>query len=399
MKKIILCLTVVLVAASFAVAAQLHVGSGQTYATIQQAWGDCSNGDEIIVHAGVYPKIDTFVYNRDPNDANGVGDPNDPNDYNWRRPSPWVLSNAYDGNGIVDPCGILTPTFPIDHNDIWIHSAGDGKVVLKGEIKIHGTTTGNTKDITIEGFYIDTSFPSDEQTIHRSAVYFSTSAGPPATSLGACTVRDCVIYNGKHEYSSSYTDQGIHIREKDAGTHGPHVVEHCTIVNLSGSEGTGYAYYDKADHSSAPVFRSNIVGNFERGTWTRDVGDQWKYANFADYCNVYSTDPNSAGAGSTYQSNKYMGIHSYSMDPVFVSTDPNHALFLMLGPDSPNEIKFGAHDGGPMGARLEKMGFDPNDCGFWGIKQGDKNGDCYVDFDDFAIVSADWMDCTHPDCP
>jgi len=269
-------------------------------------------------------------------------------------------------------------------------------VVLKGQIRILGSATGNMKDITIEGFYIDTSFPAGELTIHRSAVWFRTAAGPPATSLGACTVRDCVIYNGTHEYSTSYSDYAIHVREKNAGTHGGHLIEHCTIVNLNGvTKSVDVGLYDKATHSSPLVFQSNIVVDFCKGISYNDEERLAKY-NFADYCNVFSYDKINLWA---YQSPAYKGLNSYSLDPVFVSKDPNHPLFLMLGPDSPNEVRFGAHDGGPMGARLEKMGFDPNDCGLWGIKQGDKNGDCYVDFDDFVVVSADWMDCTHPDCP
>jgi hypothetical protein len=32
------------------------------------------------------------------------------------------------------------------------------------------------------------------------------------------------------------------------------------------------------------------------------------------------------------------------------------------------------------------------------ILQGDLNGDCYTNFDDYAIYSNMWLDCTHPDC-
>jgi uncharacterized membrane protein len=32
------------------------------------------------------------------------------------------------------------------------------------------------------------------------------------------------------------------------------------------------------------------------------------------------------------------------------------------------------------------------------ILQGDLNGDCYVNFDDFAIYCTQWLACTHPDC-
>ena len=32
------------------------------------------------------------------------------------------------------------------------------------------------------------------------------------------------------------------------------------------------------------------------------------------------------------------------------------------------------------------------------ILQGDVNGDCYIDFEDFAIYADQWLSCTHPDC-
>jgi hypothetical protein len=32
------------------------------------------------------------------------------------------------------------------------------------------------------------------------------------------------------------------------------------------------------------------------------------------------------------------------------------------------------------------------------IQQGDLNEDCYINWDDFAIYAAKWLDCTHPDC-
>ena len=32
------------------------------------------------------------------------------------------------------------------------------------------------------------------------------------------------------------------------------------------------------------------------------------------------------------------------------------------------------------------------------ILKGDLNGDCYINFEDFALYTANWLGCTHPDC-
>ena len=402
MKKIIVSLAVVLVIAPFAAASVLHVVEGYdpadpnfgvynpnaTYTGLQQAWGNCSNGDEIVIHAGIYEKIylKGIGWYTDPNT-----DPSDPGTLKT-----FVLYTAADANGVnYDPAGPGWPAVQ-DRNNIWIHPAGDGKVTLKGEIKIFGTPSGDTHDITIEGFYIDTSYPEEETKFHRSGLYLScegVTETQPRSILGVVTMRDCVIYNGTHEYETSYADQGCQFR--GGGDHGPYVIEHCTFVNLGGAEGTGYGIYDKKVYHpfGAPVYRSNIVMNFYWGTFTSDFGGRWRY--LFDYSDVYSLSHKTI---TDYQSTNYFGRNSVSMHPQFVSINPNDPLFLMLGPDSPDEVKYGAHDGGPMGARIKNMGLGPNYCGMWGYKQGDKNHDCYVDFYDYILIAEDWLECTHPDC-
>lgn len=37
-----------------------------------------------------------------------------------------------------------------------------------------------------------------------------------------------------------------------------------------------------------------------------------------------------------------------------------------------------------------------NGCGSWGIPYGDINFDCRVNFEDFSLMAADWLNCTDP---
>lgn len=43
----------------------------------------------------------------------------------------------------------------------------------------------------------------------------------------------------------------------------------------------------------------------------------------------------------------------------------------------------------------EKYGLAPL-CGDWGYLAGDINKDCYVTLEDFAVLTSQWLECTHP---
>ncbi|MFH1614998.1 MAG: hypothetical protein ABIG61_07930 [Planctomycetota bacterium] len=260
----------------------------------------------------------------------------------------------------------------VDRDDVWIHAAGDGRVTFEGVISVFGTETGGIGNITFEGFYVN-----PEDCMNVTGFDLRASNGK---HLGGCTLRDCVVY-------APNLVQGIYLLTEGTGTQGQHLIEHCTVYGGGTGKGINEKIIGIKDANTAPIFRSNIIVGCDEGMYT------W-YGGFTfDYSDGYSN------AEYDYLHARHVGPGSVSMDPGFISTDPNDPLFLVLGSDTPDAVMFGAHDDTSMGARLRDIGiYDPNGCGAWGYYQGDKNSDCYVDFEDFCAIAEDWMACTHPDC-
>ena len=383
MRKLASCLILILFLTPVVSGEILHVVEGYdpcspdfssydpetTYSHPQRALGDALNGDEILIHAGTYPKIYVF----DP--ANPDVDPTDPNTGGL---SHFCMRTDLKGDGMSYAEGETVR----DINNVWIHSAGDGRVTLQGIAVITGTPTGNTGNITIEGLYFDVTCDLGTG-FNRTGVWLSSHADP-LESLQGCKVTDCVIY-----CMGDYIDNGIYIY--GAGTHGQHTFEHNTIYQpkeIVKNTLKGIGIRSRANGPiTDPVVRSNIVVNMDEGVY------YW-YGDYTyDYSNSYGNED------YDYRKGNVIGPGSYSMDPGFVSLDPNDPLFLMLGYDTPDEIMYGAHDGACMGARLEKLGsVGADECAAWGFYGSDVNSDCRVNVVDFAAVASRWMDCTHPDC-
>ena len=309
----------------------LEVGEGYLFPSIQAAWDYSDSGDTIIVHAGTYPPVsgEYVFFNR------GVSDPK-------------------------------------DRDNMTIHSAGDGKVILEGIVGIFGTETG-MGSLTFEGFYIHI----PDSIVNKTGVYIRADGG---YSLGKATVRDCVIYGN--------LNQGIYTY--GGGIHAEHLIEHNTVY-CYGHTGYGIREWEaRGIGDPPPVIRSNMAANFNIGmqSWHGGSVDGFKFHNCNSYGNIYKNYWHSVQFAPT----------SYSMYPEFVSVDPDDPLFLMFGPDSPDALKTGAHDGEFIGARPDKLGLDPNDCGYWGYNDADLDHDCYVGFGDFAIFAAGWKGCLEPNC-
>jgi len=345
MRFFVICLIAILLfVMPIAEAAELHVGSGYPYAGLWDAWDDCSSNDEIIIHSGTYgPRSGkkNFVLHT-----------------NW--------SNT-------DPA----------RQNVYIHSAGDGRAILQGQLKIASTPAGTTS-ITFEGLYIDTSYPGTSY--NRSAFYLNAHTGE---TLGSITIRNCVVYN-----TGSYNDNGLVYIYGD-GTHQQHLVEKCTQVNLSGAYQTGKGIYDCASitytPSTRPVLRNLII-------WSNDVGvrsTQVSTGPTVDYSDV--GDSNSYNFWDSEQ----IGPNTIQdVDPMFYSTNPADPYFLYLSPSTPSSVLAGAHDGTYMGA-LPVYSPGPPECGDWGYYPVDLNKDCYVNFIDLVTFVNEWLDCTdltNPDC-
>lgn len=269
-------------------AAILHVGpagSGYAYSSLQTAWNASVTGDEIIVHAGTYAR---------------VGD--------------YSLNTAADGKA---------------RSNIYVHSAGDGKAIMQGQIHIATIANNTVGNITIEGLYIN------PQGVARNAIYVNPGSGV-ADILTACTFKNNVIYG---DFTNS---QGIYIRGKLANHSGQHVFENNTIFGTV-DIGNGIGIYDRIEGAqdpltTAPIFKDNIVVNLDTGVKAWYLGMKYEYGL------VYGSRT------IQFTSSQLKGIGLVEVNPLFYSTDPESPYFLYLSQTSPSSVTGGALDGGYMGA-------------------------------------------------
>ena len=203
-------------------------------------------------------------------------------------------------------------------SNIVIRTANDGRVTFNGAIEMLGTTDGNMGYITIDGIYINASA--------FVGIYIRADSGQ---TLHPITVRNCVIYN--------YTAQGIYIY--GPGAHGEHIIEHNTIYGAQNA--TTYGFRDSMDRSGPgvpPLVRSNIsVANTLHGFYS------WHGGLSYTCCDAYTN-------GANYTPSSAQATTSYTLDPVFMSTNVSDKLFLNLSSQSPEVVLTGAHDGIYMGA-------------------------------------------------
>lgn len=216
--------------------------------------------------------------------------------------------------------GVSTTT---DLQNVTVKAAGDGKAILQGVVGLFGSNTGVTGGITIDGLYIN-----PEGVTNKTGIYVRADAGYP---LGPVTVKNNVIYG--------VINQGIYTFGAIASFQGNSTYEHNTIYN-GNMNGYGIREWVTGTKSvnNKPIFNSNIAVGYSVGMATWYGGfDKFNYSD-------------SYGNTTDWQPSSYVGTGSYSLDPVFASTNPADPDFLYLTSSSPTQVQSGAHDGTYMGA-------------------------------------------------
>lgn len=114
---LVLTTTLTMLAGGPALAAELHVGSGYTYATISEALGNATDDDTVTVHAGTYVEGQLNLTQQNLVLRGAAGEP---------RPTLTSTSGKYDNKIVINADGVTVSGLEITHQSGDQHGYGVG---------------------------------------------------------------------------------------------------------------------------------------------------------------------------------------------------------------------------------------------------------------------------------
>ena len=301
-KKLIFIVSfvVLLGLATNAFALERHVGVGQRFATIDDAYSASSSGDIITVHeapVGTWDRIAASTFKQS-----------------------YTMLRSDDSKYDV--------TFRVYHDgskydNVYMRS-GFGYIRYK---------TGNT----YEGFIFDHLGPSDYP-------FYYESGGSHIT--GSSLIKDCIF--------SNLGTLAIYCYQTTSSANWNSTIENCTFFNLTTHDAVrprknNYDWVIKDCIFSGVKHWDPTGTDWSGGAIVADSGNNI----YADYCSFQNNAINVNGPGNAWPEDQaYIGTDCTQVQGIyFASTNPNSTQFLWLSPGNSDKIKTGDSDGSFRGAR------------------------------------------------